>query len=263
MSMSATNQMSGEYVRSLTAITSMLKLFRGMDEHLLSDTLKLEQKSLEKRAERILSMIPLSPNAGAIFSIVTSRVGRSLTTLLRFTNRPATPLRGCFMLSFESVADAIRLQAPTSVPVVSWKGYTFVQQHASIFNPHLIQQIKEYSPISQILLYVSIVVSKRLKKKKHHDCIRQVLLVDCSCTSDHTEPITVSDTESNTAVTKTCSHCQKTCSQTCRSCRSVFYCSRSCQCKDWYQHKLICKRIKAERSIMRQKVAVDNSNCVT
>jgi hypothetical protein len=227
------------------------------------DTFKLELKSYGKRAERILSTIPLSHNAGAIFSIVTTRIGRSSTTLLRFTNRTATPLRGCFLLRFESVADAIHLQSQTSVPVVSWKGYTFVQQHATIFSPHMIQQIKEYSPTSQILLYISVVVSKRLKKKKHFDCVTQVILVDCSFTSGHTEPITVSDTESNTAVTKTCSHCQKTSSKTCRSCRSVSYCSRSCQCKDWYLHKLICQRIQAERRSMRQKVNVDNSNRVT
>jgi hypothetical protein len=252
-----------EYGRLLTSITSTLKLFRETEQNVPSDTFKLELKSLEKRAERILSMIPLSPNAGAIFSIVSSRIDLSSTTLLRFTNRHATPMRGCFMLSFESVADAIRLQAPTSVPVVSWKGYTFFRQYASQYTPHMIQQIKEYSPTSQILLYISVVVSKRLKKKKHLDCVTQVLLVNCSFTSDHTEPITVSDTESNAAVTKTCSHCQKTSSKTCRGCRSVFYCSHSCQCKDWHLHKLICKRIKAERHIMRKRLAVDNSNCVT
>jgi hypothetical protein len=82
-----------EYGRLLTSITSTLKLFRETEQNVSSDTFKLELKSLEKRAERILSMIPLSPNAGAIFSIVSSRIDLSSTTLLRFTNRPATPLR--------------------------------------------------------------------------------------------------------------------------------------------------------------------------
>lgn len=40
-----------------------------------------------------------------------------------------------------------------------------------------------------------------------------------------------------------CRVCKKTRKlKLCGGCKEVYYCSRECQCKDWLEHKAVCKK---------------------
>ena len=62
--------------------------------------------------------------------------------------------------------------------------------------------------------------------------------------------------------TRTCASCQGSAGVTCTGCRSVHYCGRECQLKDWPGHKKVCKKasLPDEESVVLSSVQPSDFN---